>query len=850
MCQSYKATIITPFHNTDMSMFRETYKSIKNQTIGFENIEWIIVLHNCTQEYIDAVRDLVGDADNVFLKELTNDARSASSPRNYGLQFVTSPYIEFLDSDDSINPKTVETCVEEMEKHHAQIVVFRMAYQKQNESVQSVITDVTLWNPLEEEIILTGERLRCEELFSSINFCTHNRFFDANFISSNHISFDEKITMAEDAFFTLTSYSKAEKIVVLPQFIGHYYYVNSDSAVQKMDKPAKSVLHFSYGFKKMFDLLIDIHAYYNHFFLTILSAYINYAYHSHDFTLEDWKTLRRDMEPYARMVTPPPVNKFFSEEDGKLLYRFVVRDLLEPIENKREDYNSGGRILAHIVRNNKDTSFGKYYDFETIHSIEEYQNRVPLYDHHRYNKLIRLHTEVGESNLVTADTIKAYAYDFNDSSKMRTVPLTTDDYTKIGRKFINVITSETTFLMMESIPKGMPLNDGTFYDSPDGIMVRSGIDSFSLSYTGLEGTLTSPFSLIFPTENINTNYLNLLLALKNKDVTQIYGSNTWIVFNYIEMILTQGETLCKDIEQGTISIKNIQHTRAYQDVLAINQPDPKRASEIREALQSEHKDQLFSMIWPKLKRVLVRSGGSFNFYTKKVQRYLGNVKLELDDFLTPFGIIAQSTAVENSLKLDKEMGFYEFLPIDETHSEKTVLMGEAKVGQVYELIITKDSGVYRMHTDIFLRPTRISNDEFCFEEVMKPLMGNHQLLCDGYDFEQILEECLGDSLYDYICYYDETENRLEILPELDCLPSDIDYSSMIEQLLIQNKDYHTAREHGLNACRVRFLEKETCLLWRDIRRKKYKAPAECFKPIHNAASSDLVSILKTSILEQ
>ena len=43
-----------------------------------------------------------------------------------------------------------------------------MSYLKQNESVQSVITDVTLWNPLEKEIVLTGERLRCPELFSSI----------------------------------------------------------------------------------------------------------------------------------------------------------------------------------------------------------------------------------------------------------------------------------------------------------------------------------------------------------------------------------------------------------------------------------------------------------------------------------------------------------------------------------------------------------------------------------------------------------------------------------------------------------------------------------------------------------
>ncbi len=849
MSQPYKVTLITPFHNTDMSMFRNTYRSVRNQTIGFDNIEWIIVLHNCRQEYIDAVRELAGEAENVKLMELVNEARSASSPRNYGLQFVTSPYIEFLDSDDTIHPKTMEKCVEEMEKHHAQVVVFRMAYQKQNESVQSVITDVTLWNPLEDEIILTGERLRCEELFSSINFCTHNRFFDAGFIASNHIRFDEQITMAEDAFFTLTCYSKAEKIVVLPNFIGHYYFVNSDSAVQRMDKAARDVLHFSYGFKKMFDLLLDIHAYYNHFFLTILTAYINYAHCSHDFTPEDWNTLRKDMGPYARMITPPPVNKFFSEEEGMMLYGFIRRDLIEPADHTQTDYDNGARKLTRILRNNKNTAFGKYYDFKNITSIEEYRDKVPLYDHHKYEKLIRLHTQVGESDLVTPKTIKAYAYDFNESDEIRSVPVTEDNYKELGKKFINRINSETTFLMMESIPKGMPLNDGTFYDSADGIMVKSGIDGFSLSYSGLDDKLTSPFSLLFPVGQVNTDYLNLLLALRNEDVTQIYGSNTWIVLNYVEKILEMGEKLCDDIENGTIRIPHEENSKAYQRALTENTPNPDRARQIREALRSGRKDRLFSMIWPKLKRVLARSEGNFSFYTKKLRKYLGEVCLESDDFITPFGMISERTGDKNLLRLNEDAGFYEFLPADGTSAPKPLLKSEIRPGHTYELILTNDAGIYRMHTNLFIRPVRVTKNEFLFEECMKPLMGNDRLLCEGDVFEEILEKVIGDTLYDYICYYNKEKNRLEILLETDGSLPDGDLSSLIEQQLLPDHDYALAKEKGLNACHARIIDKETCLLWRDIRRSKFHAPAECFKPIHNIENIDLVPVLKNMITD-
>lgn len=848
MGKEYAATIITPFHNTDMSMFSRTYQSVIKQTIGFERIEWIIVLHNCKQEYIDAVRELVGKHENVYLKELVNEARSASSPRNYGLQFVTSPYIEFLDSDDTISENTVEKCVYEMEKHHAQIVLFRMAYLKENDSVKSVITDITLWNPLEEEIILTGDRLRCEELFSTINLCTHNRFFDADYLRSNHFRFDESITMAEDAYFTLNCYAKAEKIVVLPGFIGHEYYVNSSSAVQRADKTREELLYYAYGFKKMFDLLIDIHAYYNHFFITILFAYLQMIHSCPDFTIDDWKTLQSEMGPYAKMITPPPVNKFFTKEEGELTYQFIRKYFLTPPQKEDRSYANGEKTLAYCIRNNKDTAIGEYYDFETLSSIDGFRKRVPLYDHCSYDNLISLQTSIGESKLVTTKNIKAYAYDFNESSEMRTVPITEEICNLMGTKFVNEVTSEITFLMMESIPKGMLLNDGTYRDSAIGIMVRSGFESFTLADNGLKGAFTSPRSLIFPVEADDMTYVNLLLALRNRDVTQIYGSNTWVVSNYIEMILKQGESLIKAIETGKISIPHNINKHIFEVVSAINSPDPERAAELREAVREGKKERLLKLIWPKLKRVLARSGGNFNFYTKKIRKYLEDISLEFDDFITPFGIIAQKTEEENIFRLDTDTGFYEFLPADTKTSADQLLLTEIKPGKVYELVLTNDSGIYRMRTDIFIRIKKVAKDEVLFEECMKPVSLNDRLICDGNHFEDIVEECVAGSLYDYFYYYDKKENRFEILIESEQDKADTDYSDSMEQLLLRNAEYSAERESGLKPCRVRIIEKGTRLLWRDIRRTKYNAPEECFLPVHNIENIEQVPVLGFSIL--
>lgn len=40
----YKVSVVTPFHNVDMGMFQKCADSMRCQTIGFGNIEWIISL--------------------------------------------------------------------------------------------------------------------------------------------------------------------------------------------------------------------------------------------------------------------------------------------------------------------------------------------------------------------------------------------------------------------------------------------------------------------------------------------------------------------------------------------------------------------------------------------------------------------------------------------------------------------------------------------------------------------------------------------------------------------------------------------------------------------------------------
>ncbi len=844
MGNQYKATIITPFHNTDMSLFMETYKSVKEQTIGFSNIEWIIVLHNCEKEYIDAVRNLLGGYDNVILKELNNDARSASSPRNHALKFVTSPYLEFLDSDDYINTKTLETCIEAMERNQPDMVIFRMAYVRQNDSVRSLITDVNLWNPLETEMVLTGEKIRSDEIFSALNVTTHPRVFSSEFVLSNHLTFDEKITMAEDAYFIIESFSKAKKIVILPQFIGHYYYVNDNSAVQSVGKlQAKDVLHFGYGFKKIFDCMIEMKASYNYLMLKFLWGIVYNAYTCGKFKQKDWEQLQQEMAPYARMIRKPPVNNLFSKEEGEMIYEFVISNILEPHKEDDVDFYNGENALMLALKTNENTAIGKFYHFDKIRSIEAFRKTVPVFSHNDYDKLVKLDTEVGQRNVLTAKKLRAYAFDFNESDEVRTLPVSDDVCTVLGQKFMRDINGETTFLMMESMPRRSQLNDGTYMDSTVAILVRSALYNYFMSFQGFNASLTSPFSLLFPSEPIRTDYLNLLMALRNPDVTQIFAHNTWVVWNFIEMILYRGEDLCADIEQGKISISHAENNRVYKEISVLNAPNPERAEQIRKALACENKGDVLLRIWPKLKRVCALSGGKYKFYTKKVREYTGNIQMDTEELIASFGMVGEKTEEKGVYRLNVKDAFYEFLPVGDKKADQPKLLLDVDINKVYELLVTNADGLYRMHTGIYVRPVKKTSQGLWFEECQGAVIGEDGLICETDEMENALEQCIGDRLYEYYCYYNKKAKRLEFLIELVMDGLEIDYSAAIEQLLMQNDDYRYARENGLNACRARNIDKETHLLWRDIRRQKYNAPVDCFPPNH-FIKINLVPVLK------
>lgn len=101
----YKATVLVPVYNVE-KFLRSCLDSLVTQSIGFKNIEVVLVNDGSTDGSESICREFADKYDNVFLYSKENEGLSKT--RNYGLSKSHGKYIFFLDSDDRLRSDTIK----------------------------------------------------------------------------------------------------------------------------------------------------------------------------------------------------------------------------------------------------------------------------------------------------------------------------------------------------------------------------------------------------------------------------------------------------------------------------------------------------------------------------------------------------------------------------------------------------------------------------------------------------------------------------------------------------------------------------------------------------------------------
>lgn len=96
---SYKISVIIPVYNVEFYLER-CLLSLKNQTIGFENLEIIFIDDCSTDRSAFLIHKFIDKFENVKGIFLESNSGSAGKPRNFGIDVASADYLMFLDPDD------------------------------------------------------------------------------------------------------------------------------------------------------------------------------------------------------------------------------------------------------------------------------------------------------------------------------------------------------------------------------------------------------------------------------------------------------------------------------------------------------------------------------------------------------------------------------------------------------------------------------------------------------------------------------------------------------------------------------------------------------------------------------
>ncbi len=302
-----------------------------------------------------------------------------------------------------------------------------------------------------------------------------------------------------------------------------------------------------------------------------------------------------------------------------------------------------------------DTEWGKKFDYQSIKTIEQYRERVPISDYEDLKPYID-RNRVGEQNILWPSDIKWYAK-----------------------------SSGTTADKSKFIPVSKHAIEECHF--------KGGKDLLALYIN------SHPESLIFDGKSIAMGGSNRIVEVNNEayyegDLSAILIQNLpfWVEMNRTPNLAV---TLMEEWEE---KIEKMAQITMQHDVTTIAGVPSWTMVLIKKVLELSGEDNL-KKVWPNFE-VFFWGGVNFEPYQKQFNKLVGNEPINYWQTYNAsegfFGIQDRKGADDLLLMLDYGV-FYEFLPMDqfEVDNPKTIGLDEVKLGVNYALIISTNAGLWR-----------------------------------------------------------------------------------------------------------------------------------------------------------
>lgn len=331
------------------------------------------------------------------------------------------------------------------------------------------------------------------------------------------------------------------------------------------------------------------------------------------------------------------------------------------------------KLLKSILKENKKTFYGKKYDFSSIKTIEEYQEKVPIITYEDIIEEIK-RMRNGEQNVLCKQKVIYFATTSGTTSEIKTIPVTKERTKQLNQELV--------LWMFFVLNKFKNLLNGKllyFAGPPFEGMTEGGIVQGSISgYMATQRPWFAKQKIVVPPEVYNE--LNVdkktkiisKLALQTKNISQIGFFAPIEAILFFEYIKNNREDL----------IEGIRHIK------------PKRAKELEKI-----KEFVPAKIWPKLKLINCIKSESQMPYINKLKELIAKKDIIVRD---P-GIYASEGRISLGITKHNRAGiivatenFFEFAELKKDGSfKKPTTIDKISKGKKYKIIFTTKEGLYR-----------------------------------------------------------------------------------------------------------------------------------------------------------
>ena len=516
--------------------------------------------------------------------------------------------------------------------------------------------------------------------------------------------------------------------------------------------------------------------------------------------------------------------------------------------NSREAVILQHRTLLELLKENKDTEYGKKYGFADIHTVADYRKAVPFTTYDNYEPYIQ-RMMAGEERVLSERLPVYFALTSGSVGVPKYVPVSREALDLFSFYSVAMAFGVADEYYRNTTGRGVPVGPGLNTIEMKVMPTASGVDKGSISGSLMNSVkdfvpflLSSPWDVVNPAEQMDMKYLKARLALAEQSLTFMDSAFMTGLVDMMDYIRANYKMLCKDIFYGTIN-EDVQVPQKVREALAASlTPKRARAKELMREFQAGFDTPIIPRIWPRMSWIGGIGTGGFASYAKKMRKYAGK-SIPFNNLCyaasESFMAVARHMSDE-SYVLIPDGGFYEFIPVSRDEKERdenqTLTIEDLEVGEDYEIVVTNLSGFYRYRLGDVVRVTGYYNES----PMIRFLYRKNQLI--SIAGEKTNEEALswavsefgrvtGISILDYSVYADtdsEPGHYVVLMePERPVTEDEIPWCrDVMEKKMMQtNPSYGDKIRNGvLKPLQVMFLEQQTYQLYRDLQSMRGVSP--------------------------